>query len=258
MLLWAAVFSGVQTANPTLFLVCASCLAWRYRDRRWASAAPVGLAIAAKLISWPLAAWLAATGRARGSAAALAIALVSTIGLGALYELLLRGDDATASTFRGIASNTVTPSYSVVDISRSLGQSEWAGIAAFSFVTLVLVLVCVVLGRRGDDVRSFSVACLACLVAAPNVWLHSFAFLLPIVALQRPRFSGAWLVPALFFIVPVVDPSAGELVFAWLLTGGIAVWLLVPRGATRRVRRFQQPRSRTFRPIRTAHRPSSG
>jgi Glycosyltransferase family 87 len=223
--LWAPVVSGIQTANATLFLVLASALAWRYRDRAGATAAATGLAIAAKLISWPLVAWLAATGRLRGAVGAVAIAVVSTIGLGALLEVALRHTD---TEFGEIAGSAGTPSYSVVDVSRSLGASASAALVALGFLTLATVLLCVVLGRRGDDVGSFSVACLACLVGAPNVWLHTFALVLPIVALTRPRFSVAWLVPALFLVLPVANPSAAEVVFAWFAIGVFVLRLIGP------------------------------
>lgn len=233
-LLWAPVFSGIQTANATLFLVCAACLAWRYRDRAPATAAAAGLAIGAKLISWPLAAWLAATGRTRGAAGAVAVALVTTVGFGALLEMTLGGTGtASVSGFGQVTTATETPSYSVVDVSRSLGLPGWAGMAAFAAAMLVLVALTVVLGRRGDDVRSFSVACLACLVAAPNVWLHSFAFLLPVVALLRPRFSAAWLVPVLFVVAPVIDPSPRAIAYAWLIAAGLSLWLLGAPSALR-------------------------
>lgn len=223
--LWAPVFSGIQTANATLFLVLASALAWRYRDRTGASAAAAGLAIAAKLISWPLLAWLAATGRVRGAIVAVAIALVSTVGLGVLLEAALRHTDAE---FGEIATSSGTPSYSVIDVSRSLGASTLVGLVALGALTIAVVLLSVVIGRRGDDVGSFSVACLACLVGAPNVWLHSFAFILPIVALTRPQFSFAWLVPALFLVLPVVNPSAASVTFAWLVTIALVIRLIAP------------------------------
>ncbi len=240
--LWTPVFSGIQTANATLFLVCASALAWRYRDRTGASAVTVGLAIGAKLISWPLAVWLAATGRMRGAAGAVAVALVATVGLGALLEVALRrtATAATVGVFGQIATSPSTPSYSVVDVSHSLGAPTSAGLIALGSLTLAVVFLSLLLGRRGDDVGSFSLACLACLVGAPNVWLHSFAFLLPIVALLRPRFSGAWLVPLLFLFLPVVDPSPAEITVAWLVTGVLVLMLLGPTSLRRTPRWLRQ------------------
>jgi hypothetical protein len=223
--LWAPVFSGIQTANATLFLVLASALAWRYRDKTGAAAVASGLAVAAKLISWPLVAWLAATGRVRAALGAVVIAVVSTVGLGVLLEFALRHTD---TAFGEIAGSPSTPSYSVVDVSRSLGASTSVALIALALLTFAVVILCVMLGRRGDDVGSFSVACLGCLVGAPNVWLHTFALILPIVALARPRFSWAWLIPVLFVVLPVANPSAAEVAFAWLTIGALVFRLIGP------------------------------
>jgi hypothetical protein len=233
--LWPPVFSGIQTANVTLLLVCVSALAWRYREHPTICAAASGLAVGAKLINLPLVAWLAATGRLRAAVGSVVVALVSTLGLGLVVETVLRSDSHGMLTrFQGVLS-APTPSYSVLDISRSLGASTATALVAVGVVTLALVSACVVQGRRRNDVASFSIACFACIPAAPNVWIHSFAFLLPIVALARPRFSAAWLVPLLLVGVPVIDPSGVEIVFAWLLAGALAFHLLRRDGLPRSV-----------------------
>ena len=74
-----------------------------------------------------------------------------------------------------------------------LGQLAW-----YALVVGVLA-ACVVAGRRGNDRLSFSFAVLACVVASPIVWLHSFVLLLAPVALYRPRLSFVWVVPALLW-----------------------------------------------------------
>jgi hypothetical protein len=229
--LWPPVYSGIQTANVTLFLVLASALAWRFRDRAARCATASGLAIGAKLISLPLIAWLWATGRACAAAVAIAIAAGSTVVLGIALEISLHNDAAgTVGRFEGVITDvTMTPSYSVIDVSRSLGASTWAALGVLSALVLALAVACVRRGRRGDDSASFSIACLASLVAAPNVWLHSFAFLLPVVALARPRFSVMWLVPVLFVTVPVREPSPLEILTAWAVTGAVALFALHER-----------------------------
>lgn len=232
--LWPPVWGGIETANVTLVLVCGAALAWRYRERAGVCAAASGLAIGAKLINLPLIVWLAATGRFRAAGGSVAVALVSTLGLGLVVETAFRSDPhATADQFVGVLSGVaLTPSYSVVDISRSLGAPTWGALLPHGALALALAAACVVRGRRGDDAASFSIACLACLVAAPNVWLHSFAFLLPVVALARPRFSPAWLAPLLFIAVPGSEPSALEIAVAWLVTAALALYLLQSRVGT--------------------------
>jgi hypothetical protein len=226
--LWPPVFSGIQTANVTLFLVLGSALAWRWRERPGACAASAGLAIGAKLINLPLVLWLAATGRVRAAAGSVAIAVAATLGLGLSLELALQNDSSgTGSRFGTVITDKVlTPSYSIVDVSRSLGASTTVAFVALGVLMVALMGLCVVRGRRGDDVACFSFACLGCLVAAPNVWLHSFGFLLPIVALARPRLSPAWLVPVVFVVAPVIDPSAVEVAVAWLTTAALGFHLL--------------------------------
>jgi hypothetical protein len=81
---------------------------------------------------------------------------------------------------------------------------EDAGAPALGQVTWYLLVVgvlaaCVVAGRRGDDRLSFAFAVLACVIASPIVWLHSFVLLLAPVALYRPRFGLVWVLPALLW-----------------------------------------------------------
>ena len=74
MFLWAPVLSAVQTGNLTLLLVLSAALAWRYRGRPWIAGTVLGLAVAVKLIIWPLAIWFLATRRFKGAAVALGVA----------------------------------------------------------------------------------------------------------------------------------------------------------------------------------------
>jgi hypothetical protein len=62
-----------------------------------------------------------------------------------------------------------------------------------------VLAACVLAGRRGDDRLSFAFAVLACVIASPIVWLHSFVLLLAPVALYRPRFGVVWVLPALLW-----------------------------------------------------------
>ena len=80
-LLWISVFNAVQTANVTLPILAGAAVCWRYRDRwRWPAIAG-GLAVAAKIVAWPLLVWLAATGRARAALGAVGVAVGVTVGL---------------------------------------------------------------------------------------------------------------------------------------------------------------------------------
>ena len=96
--LWPPVLDAIQTENVTIFLGLAAALAWRFRDRAFASGAALGVSFATKIVMWPLTLWLAATGRIRAAvlslvlAAALLVATWAVIGFEGLsdYPNLLR------------------------------------------------------------------------------------------------------------------------------------------------------------------------
>jgi hypothetical protein len=70
-------------------------------------------------------------------------------------------------------------------------------------LTAALVVAIVVVARRHDgDRRSFVVAVVAALALTPIVWLHYLVLLVVPVALYRQRFSAAWAVPLLFWLLP--------------------------------------------------------
>ena len=89
-------------------------------------------------------------------------------------------------------------SYTVRALLEDAGAPR-LGQAAWYVLVLGVLAACVLAGRRGDDRLSFSFAVLACVVASPIVWLHSFVLLLAPVALYRPRLSFVWVVPALLW-----------------------------------------------------------
>jgi Glycosyltransferase family 87 len=191
--LWAPVFHGIQTANVTLPLLLAAACCWHFRDRPRPAAISAGLGIAAKLICWPIAVWLAATRRSRTAVGAVAVAVVVTFGLWATigFSGLL---DYPSST-NGLQEKMAPGSYTLKAVALDAGLPSVVGTALALGLAVAALVLCVAYGRRRDDRRSFSFAVLACVVASPIVWLHSFAFLLAPVALFRPRFSALWLLP---------------------------------------------------------------
>jgi hypothetical protein len=86
----------------------------------------------------------------------------------------------------------------VMLLDRGVG-SGLAGIGG-ALVALGVLAGAVICGLRGDDRRSFAFAAAAMIAASPIVWMHSFALLLAPVAVMRPRFSAAWLIPLLMVI----------------------------------------------------------
>ena len=197
-LLWAPVASAVQTGNLTLPIGIALALSWRHRDR--AAGVPVAVATAVKLFTWPLAVWLLATGRrvqaavAMLGAVAVALAAWAAIGFAGLADY-----PALAHRLNDVQAPHAYTLY-------ALGLELGLGVALAKIVWLAAglgaLVGCVLLGRRGDDRRSFVLAVVASLALSPIVWLHYFALLLVPLAISRPRFGPAWVLPIALWVVP--------------------------------------------------------
>jgi len=198
---------GTGALGPLLVLLVAC--AWRWRHRPGVVAPTLALAVVAKLFLWPLVVWLLATRRFRAAALTCATALVVLIvpfaPLGshaALHEYpqLLRSLD-------GIFGPA---SFSGTTFFRALGITGHGAVVIVLLVTAALVLWAFVLGRRGGDATALTVALLAALLASPIVWMHYYVLLVVPIALARPRLSGLWLLPLLYWASPELE-SFGEL-----------------------------------------------
>ena len=198
--LWAPVLAAVQTANVTIPLLLGSAICWRYRDRWRVASVSGGLTIAAKLLTAPLVVWLAATRRFAG---AIGICVVAA-GVSLFLWSLLGFSDAIEypSTIGTISSITSLESFTLKVVLIDAGVDPGLARLGWAVPALAVLAGSAVLGWRGDDRRSFTLAVAAMIVAVPIVWLHSFALLIAAVAVMRPRLSAAWLVPILFLIGP--------------------------------------------------------
>jgi hypothetical protein len=194
--LWGASFHAVQTGNVTIPLLLLTSLAWRAREANVRAGIWSGLAVATKIICWPLAVWLASTRRWSGAVASVVVAGGITFGLWGL--LGFSGLLDYPSSLNKLETAQSGSSYTVRALLEDAGAPRLGQLAWYALVVGVLA-ACVVAGRRGDDRLSFSFAVLACVVASPIVWLHSFVLLLAPVALYRPRLSFVWVVPALLW-----------------------------------------------------------
>ncbi|HET6616322.1 MAG TPA: glycosyltransferase family 87 protein [Gemmatimonadota bacterium] len=189
-LLWSPVIDAYQTANATLPLALLVALTWRYRDRRFVAGASLGVALAAKFFLWPVAVWLVATGRRWAAAISLAVGAASLLLLvpfiGLLdYARLIRN---LSDTFDGFS---YTPYALLVELGTPSGVAR---VLTFLFGAAILALA----WRR----RSLGLAIGAALVFSPIVWRHFFALLVIPLAIARPRFDLAWLIPVAFWLVP--------------------------------------------------------
>ena len=182
-LLWPPVIDAYQTANLTLALGLLLAVAWRYRERELLAGIAVGAAIAMKFFLWPVAVWLLAIRKRRAAAAAVAVAAASLalllpyIGLGDYVSLVRRLADA----FDGL-------SYTPYALLLDLGAPS--AVARSASVALGAVLLAVAWRRR-----SLGLALAAAFCVSPIVWRHFFALLVVPLAIARPRFDAAWLVP---------------------------------------------------------------
>jgi len=201
MLLWAPTTNALHMASSSALLAFAAALAWRYRATTWPLAASVGLAVATKIILWPLLVWTVATRRLRPSAYAILIG--AGITLIAWAGLAFDGLERYPAMLRRLADLEAADSYSLVGAAGSLGLGDAAARLVAVLIGVALLVGCVVFARRGDDLRSFTLALAASLAFTPIVWLHYLVLLLVPLAITRPRFSVIWLLPLLLWLTPL-------------------------------------------------------
>jgi Glycosyltransferase family 87 len=220
--------SSIMIGTLSPFLALGAAVAWRYRDRRWVVAAAITAVVVTKILLWPLAIWLLATRRFRTAAATVGLGIVVTFGSWAVF-----GFDGLADyphRLGRVAGLEQDKSYSPYALFRALDLSSGSARLAVLGLT-VGVLVAIAMVARGDDGdrRSFVIALMAGLLVSPIVWLHYLVVLVVPVALYRPRFGAAWLVPVLYWLLPGQENhgSVGNILLMMSLTAvtlGVAVW----------------------------------
>ncbi len=182
-LLWPPVIDAYQTANATLALGLLLAVLWRYRQRELIAGVALGAAIAVKFFLWPVAVWLLAIRKRWAAAVAVTVAAASLllllpfVGI-ADYVRLVR---SLADAFDGLS---YTPYALLLDLGAPSVVARTATVAA----GLVLLAAS---WRR----RSLGLALAAAFCLSPIVWRHFFALLVVPLAIARPRFDAAWLVP---------------------------------------------------------------
>ena len=226
-LLWMPTMSGVLLGNVSIPLAFAVAVVWRYRDSVRPPALALGLAVSAKLLLWPMFVWMLATRRFRAAVAALVIGFAVT--LAAWAAIGFDGLLGYADLLRRLSEIQSENSYSIVGMAAALGLGETVGQALTLAVGLSLLASCVVLARRGDEVRSFTCAVAATLALSPIVWLHYLVVLLVPLAIARPRFSLIWLLPILLWTSPRPGYAEGFQTFLPALAATILVAVVLVR-----------------------------
>jgi glycosyl transferase family 87 len=220
--LWAPVTVAVQTANLSLLLALAAALAWRLRDGRW-TALSSAVAIGSKIFLWPLVAWLAATGRVRRAVwtvvtvVALAVGGFAVIGFAEVSDYL--------TVVRLIGEREAPEALTLYPVGLGLGLPSLVAKAAWLVVGLVALAGCIAYGRRGNDAASFTMAIGAGLLLAPTLSLHYAVLLLVPLAISRPTFGGAWLLPLLLWAVAGDRADRPVWQSAWTVAVMVAVLL---------------------------------
>lgn len=185
------VVQGLLFGNLTLALMVPLALAWRYRNVPWVAGAAIAVAVAAKLLAWPLVLWLFFTRRFKagfislGLGAALLIipwALIGFEGLRQYPDLL-----------HEVQAMYARVSLSVASVAAGLGASSSLATVVTGLAGVALVAVAWwAAGRADGDRRSFAAAVGACIVAAPIVWPNYAALLFLPIAITWRRPSVVW------------------------------------------------------------------
>lgn len=196
-LLWPPVHTGVQSGNITILLVLMAALVWRFRDRPYVAGLSLGASVAAKFLAWPLGIWLLAV--RRRSAAAWGLAGAVLIFLGSWVVVGLSDLFEYPSRLRYLDRATGGDGYTIDALARDLGLGVAAGRVLMVGVAFALLGGVVIVGRRGNELRSFILAIAATLAFSPIVWVIYLSFLLVPVALVRPRLAPIWFLPVVMW-----------------------------------------------------------
>ncbi len=251
---YPATRSAVVVGAIGPFLVLASAVAWRWRERLVASAA-VGAAVALKLFLWPLALWLGLGRRRWAGPASVGFALI--LGLAPWAALGFASLGGYPGLLRRLSDEEAWASYSLAAMGMRAHLPKEVAIGLSLAVALGLLAASAWVAQRGTgsardrQVASLTLALAAALASSPIVWLHYLVLLVVPVALLSPQLSFLWLVPlalfplpqtgwpggdpaklALALLVTVVVVAAGALpalAGGELLSQGVARRLLLPR-----------------------------
>jgi alpha-1,2-mannosyltransferase len=202
-LVYPVTQSAVELGTVGPLLLLGAAAAWRWRGRVLVPAAALGAAVALKLFLWPLAVWLAVTGRIRAAAAAAGFAvglvLVPWAALG------FTGLDDYPGLLRRLSDEEGWASYSVYALGLRVHLPEAAAIALSVAVVAGLLAAAAWVARDARrtllerDSASLTLALAAAIASTPIVWVHYFLLLLVPLALSRPRLSALWFLPFAYY-----------------------------------------------------------
>lgn len=204
LLVSAPGWNSLEMANVSAVLALGLALVWRYRRDAGRAGLALGMVLGTKALFWPLLVWSAGTRRIRLAATAVGVGVLATLLAWSVIGFAGLGD--YPELVRRITEIQGEQSYSFRGMGAALGWDETVGQVVGGVVGLALLALCVVRGRRGDDLGSFACAIAAGLALTPIVWQHYLVVLFVPLAIARPRFTWLWLLP----VLPWLSPRAGH------------------------------------------------
>ena len=223
-LLWPPVLSAIQTGNMTLALGLVAALAWRLRDRAFASGALVGVTFASKFFLWPLAVWFAAT--RRFSAAGMAIVVGAVLLVASWAVIGFEGMTGYPDLLERLENTVGADSYTAYIVGLDLGLPSALARVLWLALGIGLLAATAVVARR-DERTAYMLALAAALALTPIVWLHYFALLLVPVAVARPRLGLVWFVPLLLVVTPGSgQPTPAETAWTLVVAAVVLAWAI--------------------------------
>jgi hypothetical protein len=205
-------------------LALAIAFTWRFRNRAVLAGGAAGLAIALKLLAWPLFFWLLFTRRFR--AALISLATAATLTLGSWAVIGFRGLTTYPSLLAADAKAFEAQSHSIVTLALRAGLSEADGRALAALAALLLLVVVYRESKSGaaNEAFTFGAALLAGLLGSPVLHQHYLVVIFLALAAARPFFDWRWLLLFGFWVSPIENRAHGWQIALVLALALSLVW----------------------------------
>jgi hypothetical protein len=182
------------------------------------------LMLCVKPVVWPLFLWLLVTRRFRAAAYGVAVALAinlsswAVLGFGQIsvwWHLLMVQTDVL-----------YRQGYGFIALGVRVGAGRGAATVLTVLASAAVGCGCLWLARNRREQDAFTLAIVLMIVASPLADNHYFVLLLVPLAVARPNFSRAWLVPLVLWLCPGMHVAVWQLALWWVTLAGTAVWLI--------------------------------
>jgi hypothetical protein len=203
------VVFGLVMGNVLALLLPLAALTWRARRYAWWSGLALGLAIAIKLVLWPLLVWLVAARRRGAALVAVGTAALST--LVAWAAIGFAGFREYPAVLRMNTDLYGPHSWSLLAGGVGLGLPRSVATILCWLLGIALLLVAALLtGPAKRDRAGFVTAIVASLVVLPIVWVHSLIIMLVPLALASRSVSRQWYLFASLWLVALVPQTSAH------------------------------------------------